>query len=348
MRPATGKTNSATGSTAQTTVSIQPALDGHSFSVATVQAAGRIEAAPAVGVIEVLTPRTLLVPADVFAAAAAAIGASHGAGGSRQDGPSGPSGPSDSNDSNGPSSSSSSSGSPESEAAKRPDPQPAAQPRSTSYEQAAAALLAAAGMAPQSGDAVVWSAPHPDGPAAAEPRSEVVAVMAAGSEALAAARRQAAAAHDTAAHDAAATSRADEGGQAAPSGDAGKTGDGAATATQATATQATATQATATPEPGIRFTTPLLCIAEVQEPAIWWCERAHLIYIKVYGPQLQFAEVVAAATDEERWYLIERLDEAFGLRDRTLLLAGDTAACAEARKQWRRRFGKRFKRVVCA
>ena len=58
--------------------------------------------------------------------------------------------------------------------------------------------------------------------------------------------------------------------------------------------------------------------------------------------------MVAAATDEERWYLIERLDEAFGLRDRTLLLAGDTAACAEARKQWRRRFGKRFKRVVCA
>lgn len=311
MRPATGKTNSATGSTAQTTVSIQPALDGHSFSVATVQAAGRVEAAPAVGVIEVLTPRTLLVPADVFAAAAAAIEASHGAGGSRQDGPSGPnsssspsgpSGPSSSSGSSGSSGPSSLSDSPESDVAKCPDPQPAAQPRRTSYEQAAAALLAAAGMAPQNGDAVVWSAPHPDGPAAAEPRSEVVAVMAAGSEALAAARRQAAAAHDAA----------------------------------------------ATPEPGIRFTTPLLCIAEVQEPTIWWCERAHLIYIKVYGPQLQFAEVVAAATDEERWYLIERLDEAFGLRDRTLLLAGDTAACAEARKQWRRRFGKRFKRVVCA
>ena len=76
MRQVTGKTNPAS---AANQVSIQLALDGHSFSLTRQPAARAMQAdgahpeeLPAVLTVEIVTPRTLLVPEALFAPAQAA------------------------------------------------------------------------------------------------------------------------------------------------------------------------------------------------------------------------------------------------------------------------------------
>lgn len=59
----------------------------------------------------------------------------------------------------------------------------------------------------------------------------------------------------------------------------------------------------------VRYTTPLLHPVGNIEPTIWICDTEDLIYIKVYDPKLQIAEVVSIASEADRAYLMTRLVE---------------------------------------
>lgn len=89
------------------------------------------------------------------------------------------------------------------------------------------------------------------------------------------------------------------------------------------------------------FTTPLLHGPETERPAVWLCRRGGLLYVRVYDPALQLAEVIPAAEDADVLYFIERLGAAFPLAEYVLHAAGDDAA------RLRRLLGKMFKESVC-
>ena len=181
-------------------VSIQQPLDGHSFSASALP-----EAAPDEGIVcELLTAKTLLVPAEEF------------------------------------------------------DP------------QAAGALLAAAGMAPDATESAVWS----------EPEGEAVGVMA----------------FDRTAIEALRTRYAD----------------------------------------ALHFATPLLGRFEPSVPAVLLDKRGGILYIKVYDRSLRLAEVVPAASEEDRLYVMESLNRVYALRSYEAQPAGTFSA--SERKLLRRYF----------
>ena len=57
----------------------------------------------------------------------------------------------------------------------------------------------------------------------------------------------------------------------------------------------------------VHYTTPLLHPVGNIEPTIWICDTEDLIYIKVYDPKLQMAEVIAIQSEADRDYLLSRL-----------------------------------------
>ncbi|MBQ5903375.1 MAG: hypothetical protein IIW89_03475, partial [Alistipes sp.] len=59
----------------------------------------------------------------------------------------------------------------------------------------------------------------------------------------------------------------------------------------------------------VRYTTPLLSPVGNIEPTIWMCDTGDLIYIKVYDPKLQMAEVVPIEDAADRDYLLARLTQ---------------------------------------
>ena len=59
----------------------------------------------------------------------------------------------------------------------------------------------------------------------------------------------------------------------------------------------------------VRYTTPLLSPVGNIEPTIWICDTGDLIYIKVYDPKLQMAEVVPVEDAADRDYLLARLTQ---------------------------------------
>ena len=59
----------------------------------------------------------------------------------------------------------------------------------------------------------------------------------------------------------------------------------------------------------VRYTTPLLSPVGNIEPTIWICDTGNLIYIKVYDPKLQMAEVVPVEDAADRDYLLARLTQ---------------------------------------
>lgn len=59
----------------------------------------------------------------------------------------------------------------------------------------------------------------------------------------------------------------------------------------------------------VRYTTPLLSLVGNIEPTIWICDTGDLIYIKVYDPKLQMAEVVPIEDEADRDYLLARLTQ---------------------------------------
>ncbi len=90
------------------------------------------------------------------------------------------------------------------------------------------------------------------------------------------------------------------------------------------------------------FTTPLLHTPVGDKPLVWMCRRAHLLYIKVYGPELQLAEVIVAPEVEDVTYFIERLSGMINTVQYNLQLSGDDD------KSMRRAVAKRFKSVTYA
>lgn len=59
----------------------------------------------------------------------------------------------------------------------------------------------------------------------------------------------------------------------------------------------------------VRYTTPLLSPVGNIEPTICICDTGDLIYIKVYDPKLQMAEVVPVEDAADRDYLLARLTQ---------------------------------------
>lgn len=92
-------------------------------------------------------------------------------------------------------------------------------------------------------------------------------------------------------------------------------------------------------EQEIEHTSPLLHIPTVLQPTLWIADYGYLIYIKVYNPQLQLAEVVRITTEADRSCLVERLAERLEL-DRYVLMLDDRAGKLPFYK-------KQFKKVIC-
>ena len=91
----------------------------------------------------------------------------------------------------------------------------------------------------------------------------------------------------------------------------------------------------------LHYTTPLLHEVRTEQPTVWMDRRDGLLYIKVYDPALQLAEVIPATDDADILYFIERLGSAFPPAEHVLRVAGDDAA------RLRRMLGKMFKESVC-
>lgn len=92
-------------------------------------------------------------------------------------------------------------------------------------------------------------------------------------------------------------------------------------------------------EQELQHTSPLLHIPTVLQPTVWIADYGHLIYIKVYNPQLQLAEAISIADQADRKYLIERLAERLDL-PRYVLMLDDRAGMLTFYK-------KHFKKVIC-
>lgn len=153
----------------------------------------------------------------------------------------------------------------------------------------AAGLLAAAGLPPRKGEAVVWSAP----------RQNAVAVMAVADDAV---RR-----------------------------------------VEAYAKEAVrGTEASGAHPLEISYTTPLLePVATDGTPTVWCDRQGMLLYIKVYDDGLRLAEAFVTPGDDDLLYVLERLEKVFRFRDCTLRLAG------ERQRETRRLLQKRFKEIIC-
>ncbi len=89
----------------------------------------------------------------------------------------------------------------------------------------------------------------------------------------------------------------------------------------------------------VQHTTPLLHMPTVLQPTVWICDAGDLIYIKVYDPALQFAEVIAVEGEADRAYLIERLAERIDT-ERFLLMLDDRAKQISLYK-------RHFNKVIC-
>ena len=92
----------------------------------------------------------------------------------------------------------------------------------------------------------------------------------------------------------------------------------------------------------VRYTTPLLHPVGNIEPTVWICDTKDLIYIKVYDPKLQAAEVVAIENEADREYLLSRLIEACDPKRYTVRLN-----LRSKNKQLLRHYKKLFKRLQC-
>lgn len=92
----------------------------------------------------------------------------------------------------------------------------------------------------------------------------------------------------------------------------------------------------------VRYTTPLLHPVGNIEPTVWICDTEDLIYIKVYDPKLQAAEVVAIENEADREYLLSRLIEACDPKRYTVRLN-----LRSKNKQLLRHYKKLFKRLQC-
>lgn len=92
----------------------------------------------------------------------------------------------------------------------------------------------------------------------------------------------------------------------------------------------------------VRYTTPLLHPVGNIEPTVWICDTEDLIYIKVYDPKLQAAEVVAIDNEADREYLLSRLIEACDPKRYTVRLN-----LRSKNKQLLRHYKNLFKRLQC-
>lgn len=92
----------------------------------------------------------------------------------------------------------------------------------------------------------------------------------------------------------------------------------------------------------VRYTTPLLHPVGNIEPTVWICDTEELIYIKVYDPKLQAAEVVAIENEADREYLLSRLIEACDPKRYTVRLN-----LRSKNKQLLRHYKNLFKRLQC-
>lgn len=92
----------------------------------------------------------------------------------------------------------------------------------------------------------------------------------------------------------------------------------------------------------VRYTTPLLHPVGNIEPTVWICDTEDLIYIKVYDPKLQAAEVVAIENESDREYLLSRLIEACDPKRYTVRLN-----LRSKNKQLLRHYKNLFKRLQC-
>lgn len=88
-----------------------------------------------------------------------------------------------------------------------------------------------------------------------------------------------------------------------------------------------------------RHTSPLLHIPTVLQPTVWICDAGTLIYIKVYDPALQFAEVVPVSGEADRSYLISRLLQRIDA-ERFVLMLDD-------RDKQINFYKRHFKTVIC-
>lgn len=92
----------------------------------------------------------------------------------------------------------------------------------------------------------------------------------------------------------------------------------------------------------VRYTTPLLHPVGNIEPTIWLCDTGDLIYIKVYDPKLQMAEVVAIENEADRDYLLSRLVESCDPKRYTVRLNLRTTL-----KAIKRQYQTYFKQLQC-
>lgn len=87
----------------------------------------------------------------------------------------------------------------------------------------------------------------------------------------------------------------------------------------------------------VAYTTPLLYTPETTAPTVWCYRVGDLLYIKVYGDTLRFAEVVPAPAETDVLYFFERLGGVFALKDFELQVEGANA------RALKKRIKKRFK-----
>ncbi len=92
----------------------------------------------------------------------------------------------------------------------------------------------------------------------------------------------------------------------------------------------------------VRYTTPLLHPVGNIEPTVWICDTEDLIYIKVYDPKLQAAEVISVQSSADRDYLLTMLAESCDTSRYTVRLN-----LRSENKQLLRHYKKLFKRLQC-
>ena len=91
----------------------------------------------------------------------------------------------------------------------------------------------------------------------------------------------------------------------------------------------------------LTYTTPLLPDIHPKKPTVLLRRTGSYLYIKVYNPSLQLAEVLPAPTDADILYAVERLDSQFPAKEHHLLLKGRGA------RPLIKLVGKRYKQVRC-
>lgn len=89
------------------------------------------------------------------------------------------------------------------------------------------------------------------------------------------------------------------------------------------------------------FTSPLLRDHPYATPTVWLYRTEELLYIKVYGSDLRFAEVVAAKTESDIVYYIELLAKEFSLPAHTAYIEGEE--CGVLKKLLR----SHFQQIIC-